>query len=267
MVLSSSTKEKIMDVRDYYEKREQMVDMDFINNILTIVRSEEAFKEELAYKFVEERKWGPACVIDGTAYFNMDLFIKYVKSKTKYGFSGYSKEDMIKYYNFTALLVVLHECSHIWQCNGLEEYSEINRLHRDVQYIRTFYLKDIMKAIKFKISTLRINNHDYTERQANIDAFRELVEMYQGYEFLDFVELQHIYNLSFKPKGESIVHDTLNKLSLEYNYICDGIPQDLLFEVGLPTDKSYSEAVYDAIDKYSNDELSYGKVIEKIKKY
>ena len=112
-----------------------------------------------------------------------------------------------------------------------------------------------------------MNNHAYFERQANIDALRELVEMYQGYEFLDFIELQHIYNLSFKPKGESIVHDTLKNNLLEYDYNCEGIPQDLLFEVGLPTEKTYSEAVYDAIDKYNNEELSYERVIEKIKKY
>ena len=40
MVLSKSTKEQIMNVRDYYEKRDQLVDMNFMNEILTIVKKE-----------------------------------------------------------------------------------------------------------------------------------------------------------------------------------------------------------------------------------
>lgn len=56
MVLSKSTKEQIMNVRDYYEKRDQLVDMNFMNEILTIVKKEEAFKETLDYEFVETKK-------------------------------------------------------------------------------------------------------------------------------------------------------------------------------------------------------------------
>lgn len=267
MVLSKSTKEQIMNVRDYYEKRDQLVDMNFMNEILTIVKKEEAFKETLDYEFVETKKNGPAFTEYGIVNFNMDLFMKYIEKNSKDWFSDYSAKDMNKYCNFMAQLVILHECSHAWQQNGLEKYPEINRLHGNVICRRKFPLKDIMKVIRLQINLLRVNNHAYFERQANIDALRELVEMYQGYEFLDFIELQHIYNLSFKPKGESIVHDTLKNNLLEYDYNCEGIPQDLLFEVGLPTEKTYSEAVYDAIDKYNNEELSYERVTEKIKKY
>lgn len=266
MNLSSSIKEKIINVRDYYEKRDQIVDMNFMNEILKIVKKEEAFKEKLKYEFVEGKN-GPAFTISGTAYFNVDLCMKYIKGNAENWFSEYPKKDMIKYYNFIALFVILHECSHIWQQNGLENYSEINRLHSALCCPRVFPLKEIMKAIRFQISWLRVNERDYFERQANIDALRELVEMYQGYEFLDFIELQHIYNLSFNPKRDSIVHDTLNKFLLEYNYNCAGIPQDLLFEVGLPTEKNYSEDIYNSIDMYYNNELSYAMVIKKIKKH
>lgn len=267
MILSRPTKEQIMNVRDYYEKRDQLVDMNFMSEILTIIKNEEAFKQSLEYKFIETRKDSPAFTEYGIVNFNMGLFMKYIKRNAKDWFSDYPDKDMNKYCNFIAQLVILHECSHAWQQKKLENYAEINRLHSNIYCTRVFHLKEIMKIIRLQINMLRINNHAYFERQANIDALRELVEMYQGYEFLDFIELQHIYNLSFKPKGDSIVHDTLNKYLLEYNYNCEGIPQDLLFEVGLPTEKTYSKAIYDAIDKYNNEELSYERVIEKIKKY
>ncbi len=267
MILSTSTKEKIIDIRDYYEKRNQLVDVNFINEILITIQKEEAFKQSLKYKFVDEKKGRVAFTEFGIMYFHIDLFMKYIKINVKDWFSDFSDKNMSKYCNFIALLIIFHECSHSWQQNGLEMYSEINRLHHDTSCLRRFPLKEILKAIRLQINLLRINEHAYFERQANIDALRELVDMYQGYEFLNFIELQHIYNLSFKPKGESIVHDTLKKYLLEYNYNCEGIPQNLLFEVGLPTDKVYSETIYDAIDKYNNEELSYERVIEKIKKY
>ena len=267
MILSSSTKEKIIGVRDYYDKRDQLVDVNFIKEILIIIQKEEAFKQSLEYKFIDEKKAGLAFTKYGITYFNIDLFMRYIKREAKEWFSDYPDKDMSKYCNFIAQLVILHECSHVWQQNGLEMYPEINRLNNDVYCIRTFPLTQIWKAIRLQINVLRVNNHAYFERQANIDALRELVDMYQGYDFLHFIELQHVYNLSFKPKGESIVHDTLKKYLLEYNYNCEGIPQNLLFEVGLPTDKGYSETIYDAIDRYNNEELPYEKVIEKMKKY
>jgi len=269
MILSNLTKEKIIGVRDYYDKRNWLVDMNFMNELLIIIQKDDGFKDSFQYELIENKKNGPAFVWHGILYFNMNLFIKCIEKMAKDWFKEYSQKDISKYYNFVALLIVLHESSHVWQQNGLEKYSEINRLYSETMSIvlRLKSLKDIINFIRLQINIIKTNEHAYFERQANIDALRELIDMYQGYPFLDFIELQHIYNLSFKPEGESIVHDTLNKYLLEYNYSCTGIPQDLLFEVGLPTDKVYSDAIYDSIDKYNNNELSYEKVIEKIKKY
>ncbi len=270
MILSNLTKEKIMDVRDYYDRRNWFVDMNFMNELLTIIQKDDGFKDSFQYELIENKKDGPAYVYHGIIYFNMNLLIKYIEKMVKDWFSKYSQKDISKYYNFMASLVVLHESSHVWQQNGLEKYSEINRLNSDITRSRVLHLKklkDIINFIRLQINIIKTNNHDYFERQANIDALRELIDMYQGYSFLDFIELQHIYNLSFKAKRESIVHDTLRSYFLEYNYNCEGIPQDLLFEVGLPTDKKYSDSIYDAIDKYNNNELSYERVIERIKKY
>lgn len=270
MILSSSTKEKIMDVRDYYEKKDQLVDMNFMNELLTIIQKDNGFKDSFQYELIENKNYGPAYTYHGILYFNVNLLMKYIEKTAKDWFSGYPQKDMSKYYNFIALLVVLHESSHVWQQNGLEKYSEINRLNSDITHSRVLHLKnlkDIINFIRLQINIIKTNDHAYFERQANIDALRELIDMYQGYSFLDFIELQHIYNLSFKAKRESIVHDTLHAYFLEYNYNCEGIPQDLLFEVGLPTDKEYSDPIYDAIDKYYNEKLSYRRVIEKIKTY
>lgn len=254
-----------MDVRDYYEERNQPVDINFMNEILTIIKSDEAFLDTLKCEFVEEKKYGPAFTYHGITYFNVDLFFKCIARTAEQSFQQYPKGGNIKYYNFMALLLILHECSHVWQQKGLEKYAEINKLHYDVSY-RKFPLKKILKLVRCQVRASILSAHAYYERQANVDALRELIDMYQGYPFLDFIELQHIYNLSFKAKRESIVHDTLYAYFLEYNYNCDGIPQDLLFEVGFPTNKDYADSVYEAIDKYNNGELSYGKVIEKIKK-
>lgn len=87
--------------------------------------------------------------------------------------------------------------------------------------------------------------------------------MYQGYDFLDIIEFIHIQKLSYKPKDQSIVHHTLNSVFLDFNYNCAGIPQNLLFEVGLPTDKEYADAVYKAIEQYYSGKISYQRVMEK----
>lgn len=123
-------------------------------------------------------------------------------------------------------------------------------------------LKEIFKIARVQIRISNLYDHAYYERQANIDALRELISIYQESSFLYFIKQQHIYNLSFKPKSFSIVHDTLNACYLDFNYNCDSIPNNLLFEVGLPVDTEYSKIIYSAIDKYYNNELSYRRVIE-----
>lgn len=189
------------------------------------------------------------------------MIIRYIKTLAKPYFFNYQKESIIKYYNFLALLTIFHEVSHVWQQNGLEFYSEINRLHFDVLHIK-LPLKEIFKIARIQIRLINLYDRAYYERQANIDALRELINIYQESSFLYFIQQQHLYNLSFKPKGLSIVHDTLNACYLDFNYNCDSIPNNLLFEVGLPVDTEYSEIIYSAIDKYYNNELSYRRVIE-----
>ena len=267
MVLSKTTKEKIINVRDYYEKMGRFVDIDFINEILSLIQKEELFQGLFQYEFVKYKTFGPAYTTDKAAYFNVDLVMKWIKEIVEYNFSDYPQKDMVQYYNFMALLVILHESSHVWQYKELENYSEINRLHSDINCSKKFRLKEIVKLVKFYINVARLSNHAYYERQANIDALRELVEMYQGYHFLDFIQLQHIYNLSLRPKGESIVHDNLQIYGLDFNYHCDGIPKDLLFEVGLPTGQEYSDSVYAMIDNYRHKDVSYEKVIERIRAF
>ena len=47
MILSTSTKEKIIDIRDYYEKRNQLVDVNFINEILITILPKRCVKRLL----------------------------------------------------------------------------------------------------------------------------------------------------------------------------------------------------------------------------
>ena len=267
MVLEDKTKEKIINIRDYYEKRNKIFDVNFMDEILVSLQKDEGFQDTLEYEFINTKKYGVAFALNGKASFNMEVLIPYIIMYVKANFKDYSQTDVIKYYNLMALHIILHECGHVWQQNGLEKYAEINRLHNDIYLIKTFPLKDILKSIRYNINMLRINSHAYFERQANIDALRELREMYKDSNFVDFIELLHIANLGFKPKGKSIVHDTLKLNLSEYNYDCTGIPKNLLFEVGLPIeDKRYTDEVYRAIDKYYDNELTYKKVLKKVNK-
>ena len=124
MILSNLTKEKIMDVRDYYDRRNWFVDMNFMNELLTIIQKDDGFKDSFQYELIENKKDGPAYVYHGIIYFNMNLLIKYIEKMVKDWFSKYSQKDISKYYNFMASLVVLHESSHVWQQNGLESIQK-----------------------------------------------------------------------------------------------------------------------------------------------
>lgn len=265
MILSNKTKEKIINIRDFYEKREQDVDIKFIKEILSFIQKEETFKDVYKYKFIKSEVYGFAYTESGVININANYLINFSKNKPKDYFSNYSSKDSVKYQILVILITILHESFHVFQQKGLENYSEINRLNNDVMN-KKFLLKDFYKMIKWYINYNKLGERAYFERQANINTLKELISIYQGYNFIEWLELQHIYNLSFKPTNESIVHDTLKGLSLKYNYNCENIPSDLLFEVGLPTKIEYSNSIYDAINKYYKKELSYNNVIEKIKK-
>lgn len=50
MYLSSSTKEKIIDVRDYYDKRKQIADAAFLNEVLHLIQKDEKFADSFGYE-------------------------------------------------------------------------------------------------------------------------------------------------------------------------------------------------------------------------
>ena len=119
------------------------------------------------------------------------MIIRYIKKLARPYFFNYQKESIIKYYNFLALLTIFHEASHVWQQNGLELYPEINRLHFDVLNIK-LPLKEIFKIARVQIRISNLYDHAYYERQANIDALRELISIYQESSFLYFKTTTHI---------------------------------------------------------------------------
>lgn len=272
MILSAETKEEIMDVHKFYKRKSQLADIDFFKKILTIIQEEQNFKGLYEYKFVNGKKKFPYAYVDkrtGIAMFDFELIMKQMKKIHRV----YPKYPLVYIGNFFVIYTILHESSHVWQKKGLEAYSEINRLHNDIMTIRQFALNELLM---FYINIKKMDSHLYYERQAHIDACREIIDMYQdsvltdmlryGDTILDMVIRNYIKYLSYKPKGESIVHDTLAAHFLKYNYNCEGIPQYLLFEVGLPTTKKYSDSVYEALDMCKKGSMCFEDVMERIRK-
>ena len=167
MYLSNITKEKLMNIRDYYEIRKQQVDMNFIHETIKVIQKDGGFGEIFQCEFVEDKRGGPAYVYHKNMYFQMDLFMKYVEKNAKDWFVEYPYENMPQYRIFLAFLVILHECSHVWQMHGLEKFSEINRLYSDIMSDRTLRLKslkDIIHAIKLQINARKSSYRDCFEQ-------------------------------------------------------------------------------------------------------
>lgn len=55
MYLSDTTKDKILNVKDYYEKRDLMVDASFINSVLALIQKDALFKYSFHYELTEEK--------------------------------------------------------------------------------------------------------------------------------------------------------------------------------------------------------------------
>ncbi len=263
MKLTQITRSRLIDIKDYYQQKQRLVDESYFNLILDAIKKDSAFEDRLEYQTPGSKKHLPVYTESGIINFNLPLLLESVRTTARIWQQNLPNQGNVEVFSLVGLLIMLHESSHVWQQLGLDPYPEINRLNHDVYYQE---VSSLFTKLKISWSLKKLDVYKYYERQANIDAMRELVSIYAGDENQNNIKVQHIFNLGFRPKGESIVHDTLNASGLKYNYNTSNIPKDLLFEVGLPTPPNYQDVIYKAINRFNYGESSYEEVMRLMKK-
>lgn len=266
MLLTEKTRLELKDLVDIYRKRE--ADKMFFDSSIELINKQDLFCEKIKTEEVFDKK-----VVLETEQKEYKIYVNYENAKKYINsiINTYKNFDVNfnELYNEFFLLCIIHECSHVRQSlyafENISKYQEINELYRKL-------IDMLEKMSKLRNMIYQSYGIEFCfERNANIDAFRELVQIYDNPELKRIAEINHLYSLLFGyyEKNNKIITPVEKtfyligkKIKLPYN----DLPFNVAFEHGLKVnDNDYNELI-DGLDDLNIGEINYDSIIKKMKK-
>lgn len=171
MELSNKAIDELRSLRLEYERKELLADVRFVKSYMDILASEEKYKGRVDLELT-----------DGMSYYAEESFIEKdgkvlscISVNIPKVFDASSLvldifKNIIPDYleinakNYFMMYSLLHESSHVWQDQALDDEEEVNRFYRLIVN------KDYAKGIFYRYFS--------PERHANIDAHTSLIDIY-----------------------------------------------------------------------------------------
>lgn len=259
MKLTSITRNNLKDIVSEYERLGKKADKIFYEAALETLKREDKFYWNYHYEIDDTNKTSEgASMCDGTMYFSMPTLVEKCPYLAETWKEYYNDGEMKYLANLYALYVTLHESSHLWQCLGLFDDKEINRLYRDM-YEKSGKL-NLLQLLKYVRKPL---NYSF-ERHANIDAFRELSLIYKDSKLHDVPEFSHIHSIEGIEDKVTPLEQTLKYLKLKDKYDFTDVSFEDKISLGVPMDEAIKREIDNNLILFARDEVGYTKTLENI---
>lgn len=251
MELNSKTKENIKDV--IFSYKTDKMDIEFYKKVLSLINKDDAFYGKIIYEFLNKsREWSYVDMLTRIMYINPTNMIKYVSEITKNYENELSKEEFFELKKMFYLFSIFHETTHIEQglmmYEDYSEYEELNRMYRNI------FSKLNGKGSLFAKVMYHFFAESFSyERNANINAYRELFDIYEDTSIKPYIVSNYICELlnGYKEKKDGIispVEDTMKKVGIVYDINHTTIPYDVRIESGLPVEADEYNKIFEFVE-------------------
>lgn len=258
MVLSENTKKEIILIKDDYERKNKCADENFIKEVMSQIKHEEMFYWYLKYCFTDVPN-EDAFMEEKTIFFNVDRLLAKCKNLAEGWLEIGDYQELLPIVNLYVIYSMIHESDHLYQVCGCE-HNEVGRFYKNLyDKFQHMSLLQLRKYLKHPLDFCH-------ERHANVDAFREVAEIYYGTPYADIAENSHIYSLNYLKKGTSPVIKTMKDMKMTGKYDFSNLTVYEAINLGLPLEKSTFKEFSKIITLYSKEELSYQSTMKELKK-
>ena len=262
MEISSKAIDGIREVRLDYERQQKVFDRPFFDEIFSILRQEEMLKDKLKVMY-DAKGWGlTAYVIEDEIHIVLKNLVKDCLIRAEQWMSQFDDMRIVEVQNLYGIYAVFHELTHIWQTYGCNRDEEINRLYYDLfakTQNLTFY------------QTFMYSRHALNfcfERNAMLEAFREVTRVYEGSEYREVAEASYMMSIDDYGAGKNAnpVDYTLKILKMKNDYDFSNLTNIEKLEHGIIVDKNTMRKAGDISIKYSREMIEFDEAREKLLK-
>ena len=261
MEISSKAIEQIKDVRISYEKKEQVFDRPFFDEIFLILSKEEQLRDKIKLVYDEKGLGFTAYVEDDEIHIVLKNLVKDCFSRAMQWMSQFENMSIVSVQNLYGIYAVFHELTHIWQTYGCNRDSEVNRLYKDL-FDKTQHLTWYQAFL--------YNSHalDFCfERNAELEAFREVVRIYEGSLYREVAETCYMMNIDNYGKGKNNpVYYTLKLLKMKNDYDFSNLSNIERLEHGIIVDDDTMKKTERISIEYAKEIIEYDEAREKLLK-
>lgn len=261
MEISSGAIEKIKDVRIEYEKKQQVFDRPFFDEIFDILAKEKMLRDKIKVVYDEKRYGFTAYVEDDEIHIVLKNLVKDCFARAEQWMSQFENMRIVEVQNLYGIYAVFHELTHIWQIYGCNRDAEINRMYKAL-FDKTEHLTWYQAFL--------YNRHalDFCfERNAELEAFREVARVYEGSEYREVAEACYMMNIDNYGRGHNNpVAYTLNILKMKNDYDFSGLTNIERLEHGIMVDEDTMKQAERISIEYAKSIIEYDEAREKLLK-
>lgn len=261
MEISSSAIEQIKDVRISYEKKQQVFDRPFFDEIFLILSKEAKLRDKIKVVYDEKRYGFTAYVEEDEIHIVLKNLVRDCFARAEQWMSQFDDMRIVEVQNLYAIYAVFHELTHIWQIYGINRDPEINRLYKDL-FEKTEHLTFYQ--------TYMYNRHALNfcfERNAELEAFREVARIYEGSEYREVAEACYMMDIdNYGNKYNNPVDYTLKILRMKNDYDFSNLSNIEKLEHGIMVDDEVMKQAERISIEYAKSIIEYDEAREKLLK-